>query len=111
MEGRTSLSRSRSLSQRAAWVVAASALALTLALGGCRSTSRTGGAQAVQQTQSGATSASSAAGGSSASGSSSAALQQLQGIDNQNQSDAQQLGSAQSAAGVNYSSQQTQTQP
>lgn len=103
MDGRTA--RSRSLGQRAAWIFAASALTLTLALGGCGSAARNGGTQATQQTQSGASN------GSNASGSNSAALQQLQGIDNQNQSDAQQLNSIQSAAGVNYSSQQNQTQP
>lgn len=105
MDGRTARSRSRSLGQRAAWIFAASALTLTLALGGCGSAARNGGTQATQQTQSGASN------GSNASGSNSAALQQLQGIDNQNQSDAQQLNSIQSAAGVNYSSQQNQTQP
>ena len=109
MDGRTA--RSRSLGQRAAWIFAASALTLTLALGGCGSAARNGGTQATQQTQSGASSATGASNGSNASGSNSAALQQLQGIDNQNQSDAQQLNSIQSAAGVNYSSQQNQTQP
>ena len=116
MDEHTSLPRSRSLSQRMAWVFAASALALTLALGGCRSSAHNGGAQTTQQTQGGAAGVTSggssgAATSSSAGGSNSAALQQLQGIDNQNQSDAQQLNSAQSSAGVNYSSQQNQTQP
>ena len=115
MDEHTSLRRSRSLGQRTAWVFAASALALTLALGGCRSTTRNGGAQTTQQTQGGAAGAtsggSSGAAPSSSAGGSNSALQQLQGIDNQNQSDAQQLNSAQSSAGVNYSSQQNQTQP
>jgi hypothetical protein len=96
-------------------VLAASALALTLALGGCRAGARTGGSQTIQQTQGGATSASSASNGAGSTGSTgssnSAALQQLQTIDNQNQSDSQQLNAAQSDAGVNYSSQENQTQP
>ncbi|HET9111573.1 MAG TPA: hypothetical protein VFN78_12165 [Ktedonobacterales bacterium] len=116
MDGYTSLSRSRSLSQRAGWIFAVSALALTLALGGCRSGARNGGVQTIQHTQGGAAGSTSGgssgvAAGSSAGGSNSAALQQLQGIDNQNQSDAQQLNAAQSSAGVNYSSQQNQAQP
>ena len=105
--------RSRSFSQRAAWVVAASALTLTLALGGCRA----GGNQpTIQQGQSGVSGASTgsttgASSGASTGGSNNSSLQQLETIDNQNQSDSQQLNSAQSDAGVNYSSQENQTQP
>ncbi|HZC05610.1 MAG TPA: hypothetical protein VE338_08210 [Ktedonobacterales bacterium] len=38
-------------------------------------------------------------------------LQQLESVDSQSQSDIQQLDSAQIDAGVNYSSQENQTQP
>lgn len=116
MREQTTHPEPRALSQRLAWVFAASALTLTLALGGCRSGARNGGAPTIQQTQGGATTGTSsgASTGSttgSTSPSNSAALQQLQSIDNQNQSDAQQLGAAQSGAGVNYASQQSQPQP
>jgi len=115
MRGRTTLTGQRALGQRLAWVFAAAALTLTLALGGCRASARNGGAQGAQQTQSGATTGASHASTGSTAGSAtpsnSAALQQLQTIDNQNQSDLQQLSSAQSGAGVNYTSQQSQAQP
>jgi hypothetical protein len=105
MHGKLSLQRPRSISERAAWVAAVSALALTLALGGCRAGAHTGNSQStIQQGQSGA---SGATGGSS----NSPSLQQLESVDSQNQSDIQQLDSAQNAAGVNYSSQENQTQP
>ncbi len=100
--------RSQSLSRRAAWLVAASALALTLALGGCRAGARTGGSQSTVQ-QTGASAGTTT--GPSAGSSNSSSLQQLENIDNQNQSDSQQLNSAQNDAGVNYSGQENQTQP
>lgn len=93
----------RSLRQRVAWMCAASALTLTLALGGCR-------AGAVHQTTQPSGASTSSATGAGAS-SNSAALQQLQSIDTTNQSDTQQLNSVQSDAGVNYSSQESQTLP
>ncbi len=105
MRGQTSLTHSRTLGKRLALIFAASALTLTLALGGCRSGAR---GQTIQQTQGGA---SSDAGAGSTTSSNSAALQQLQSIDDQNQSDAQQLDATQSGASVNYASQESQTQP
>lgn len=109
MNGQASSASPRALGQRLVWAVAAAALTLTLALGGCAAGAHHAnqGAQTTQQ-QSGATSTS--AGGATA-GSNSAALQQLQAVDNQNQSDSQQLISAQGAAGVNYASQDTATLP
>lgn len=123
MSGQTSLIHPRGMSQRLAWVFAVSALVLALGLGGCRAGARNsnGAAQTTQQGQSGAPSGAttgatgtptSGATGSGWSGSAnSAALQQLQTIDNQNQSDAQQLNTAQTSAGVNYASQSTNTIP
>lgn len=112
MRRQTTLVPSHTIRQRLAWVFAASALTLTLGLGGCRSGASNGGAQTIQQTQSGAsTSANSGAATGSATSSNSAALQQLQTVDNQNQSDTQQLNAAQTGASVNYTSQQSQTQP
>ena len=110
MQGQKTLGHPRALSQRVAWVFAASALTLTLALGGCRAGARNGGSQTIQQTQGGATGTTGGATGS-ATPSNSAALQQLQSIDNQNQSSEQQLSADQTSAGTNYTSQQSQTQP
>jgi hypothetical protein len=114
MRRQISLVHPRALNQRLAWVFAASALALTLALGGCRSGAHNG-ASTNQQTQSGpstgATTGSATGASTSSTPSNSAALQQLQTIDNQNQSDAQQLSADQTSAGVNYTSQQAQAQP
>jgi hypothetical protein len=104
----------RSWSQRPAWVFAASALALTLALGGCATPhARNGGSPTFQQTQGGSSATGTSAGSSTGAttGSSNSSVQQLQNIDNQNQSDSQQLNSAQNDSGVNYSSQENQTQP
>lgn len=113
MRTEMALRHSRSFSQRAAWVVAASALTLTLALGGCRAGARNDGAQpTIQQNQSGASSVSAGSTtGSSTGASNNSSLQQLENIDNQNQGDSSQLNSAQNDAGVNYSSQENQTQP
>lgn len=107
MSGQASAAFSRRVGQRLAWALAASTLVLTLALGGCQSGAHhaSQGNQTTQQQASGTTT------GSSSTGANSAALQQLQTIDNQNQSDAQQLSGAQSAAGLNYASQDNQTQP
>ena len=130
MRGEISLPRARTLGQRAAWVFAVSALALTLSLGGCRAggAHNTGG-QAIQQNQSGggvgatggsasttggttsSTNGSNGTSNGSTGSSNSAALQQLQTIDSQNQNDASQLNQSQGDAGVNYSSQENQTQP
>ena len=108
MHGKLSLQRPRSISERAAWVAAVSALTLTLALGGCRAGAHTENIQStIQQGQSGVSGAAGATTGSS----NNPSLQQLEGIDSQNQSDIQQLDSAQNDAGVNYSSQEDQTQP
>ena len=121
MRGEIGLPRPRTLGQRAAWVFAASALALTLTLGGCRAGgARNAGGQTIQQNQSsgvGSTGAATSSSNNSTSSTSStgssnsAALQQLQSIDSQNQNDASQLNQSQSDAGVNYSSQEIQTQP
>lgn len=105
MHGKLSRQRPRSISERAAWVAAVSALALTLAVGGCRAGAHTGGSQStIWQGQSGAA-------GASTGSSNNPSLQQLESIDSQNQSVIQQLGSAQNDAGVNYSSEENQTQP
>ena len=108
MNGQASSAGLRALGQRLAWAVAAAALTLTLALGGCAAGAHHAnqGAQTTQQQSGVATSA-----GGATAGSNSAALQQLQVVDNQNQSDSQQLTSAQGAAGVNYASQDTATLP
>ncbi len=45
MRSRSTLHHSRSLSQRITWAIAASSLALTLALAGCGARAHTGGAQ------------------------------------------------------------------
>lgn len=90
------------LRRKASVCVAVAALAVTLALGGCR----TGAAHTASPSTHGAGSLSNGAGSSNSS-----SLQQLQSIDSQNQSDSQQLSGAQSNAGVNYSSQESQTQP
>lgn len=112
MNGQTSFAGPRTLGQRLAWAVAALALVLTLALGGCRAGAHSAnqGNQTTQQ-QSGATPGGTTSAGGATAGSNSAALQQLQTIDNQNQSDSQQLNSAQSSASVNYASQDTETLP
>ncbi|MGH2503079.1 MAG: hypothetical protein ACRDID_11245 [Ktedonobacterales bacterium] len=111
--------RSRAWSQRAAWFFAASALTLTLALGGCRAGAHNTGSQTPPQTQQapsgapGAPGASSAGSstGSTTGASNSSSLQQLENIDSQDQNDSQQLNSAQNDAGVNYSSQENNTLP
>lgn len=98
-------------------MLGASALVLAIALGGCRGGSaRNGGNNGnsgVTVTQSATGTGSSGATsttGSSGPGSS-AALRQLEQIDSQNQTDQQQLGSAGSDAGVDYSSQDSPIQP
>jgi hypothetical protein len=112
----TAQPRSRAWSQRAAWFFAASALALTLALGGCRAGAHNTGSQTPPQTQQapsvapGGSSASSSTGSTTGS-SNSSSLQQLENIDSQDQNDSQQLNSAQNDAGVNYSSQENNTLP
>lgn len=116
MRGSTSRFALRSLSQRAAWLLAASALSLTLGLGGCRAGAHNANnpptTQQTQQTQSGSSSVTSGATSGATTGSSNAfSLQQLQSIDSQDQSDSQQLNSAQNNAGVNYSSQENNTLP
>jgi hypothetical protein len=93
------------------------ALALTIALGGCRAgnahNTNSGAPVSQNSNSSGAPSAtgtsSTGAGGTSTS--SNAALQQLENADNQNQGDQQQLNNAQNNAGVDYSSQDTPIQP
>ncbi len=108
----------RSLARRAGLLLAVPALALTLALGGCRAGSaRNGngnsGNSGVPVTQStSGTSSSSATSTSGTSGTgNNAALQQLENADSQNQTDQQQLNSAGSNAGVDYSSQSSTIQP
>lgn len=112
MSGSTSRFASRSLSQRAARLLAASALTLALALGGCRAGARNANnpptTQQTQQTQGGSSSATS---GATTGSSNASSLQQLENIDSQDQSDSQQLNSAQDNAGVNYSSQENNTLP
>lgn len=92
----------RSLAPRAALLLAVPALALAIALGGCRA----GGAR---NSSGGAPVSQSASPSSGAS--SNAALQRLENADSQNQSDQQQLNSASQNAGVDYSSQDTAIQP
>ncbi len=95
-----------SLARRAGLTLVIPALALTIALGGCRAGARNGnnnnGGPTVTQS---ATSTSTSGSGSNAS------LQQLENIDSQNQTDQQQLNSAGSSAGVDYSSQDNPLQP
>ncbi len=100
----------RSLARRAGLMLAIPALALTIALGGCRAGNAhaTNGGASVSQSASGASGATSTGSGGSTSN---AALQQLESIDNQNQNDQQQLNSAQQNAGVNYSTQSSAIQP
>lgn len=100
----------RSLSRRAAWFFAASALTLALALGGCRAGARNTGSQTpqIQQTQQAPAGATS---GPSTGATNSSSLQQLENIDSQDQNDSSQLNSAQNDAGVNYSSQENNTLP
>lgn len=116
----TAHSRSRTWSQRAAWLFAVSALALTLALGGCRAGAHNTGSQTPPQSQQapsgapGGSSTGSTSGstpGSTTGSNNSSSLQQLENIDSQDQNDSQQLNSAQSNAGVNYSSQENNTLP
>lgn len=109
---RSTTAHPRSLSQRAAWFFAASALTLALALGGCRAGAHNSGSQTPPQTQqapAGATSSSST--GATTGSTNSSSLQQLENIDGQDQSDSSQLNSAQNDAGVNYSSQENNTLP
>lgn len=98
----------RSLKQRGAYALVACGLALTLALGGCGA--RSGSGVATQQTTSGTTSGAST-GATTGGSANSAAIQQLQGVDSQNQSDASQLSAAQNDAGTNFSTQENETQP
>jgi hypothetical protein len=105
----TAHSRSRTWSQRAAWLFAASALALTLALGGCRAGAHNTGSQTPPQSQQAPSGAPTP--GSTTGSNNSSSLQQLENIDSQDQNDSQQLNSAQSNAGVNYSSQENNTLP
>ncbi len=97
----------QSLARRAGWMLGVSALALTIALGGCRAGARNTGAPVSQ----GANSSTSATSATSSGSGSNAALQQLEGVDSQNQSDQQQLNSAQNSAGVDYSIQDSPLQP
>jgi negative regulator of sigma E activity len=112
--------RSGAWSQRVAWFFAASALTLTLALGGCRTgannNSSNSGNQTPSQTQQSSSATSGVSSGGSSTGSTtgsnnSSSLQQLENIDSQDQNDSQQLNSAQNDAGVNYSSQENNTLP
>lgn len=112
MQGQARCTRPRAFRQRLAWTFVATALTLTLALGGCRATAHNSGAPFSQQAQGGTSSGAPTGSTTSSGGSSdSAAVQQLQSIDSQNQSEQQQLDAAQSGAGVNYTSQQGQAQP
>ena len=98
----------QSLARRAGLMLAVPALALTLALGGCHAGARNNGAP-VSQSTSGSSSATNTS-GTSGTGNN-AALQQLENADSQNQTDQQQLNSAGSNAGVDYSSQDSPIQP
>lgn len=107
----------RSLGRRAGMMLAIPALALTLALGGCRAGSArntsggNGGATVSQSAGSSSSSATGATSTGSSGSTSNAALQQLESVDSQNQTDQQQINSAGSNAGVNYSSQSGTVQP
>ena len=105
----------RSQARRVGLMLAIPALTLALALGGC---GRAGGARntggsSAPVTQSATGTGSSSATSTSGSGgtSANAALQQLENADIQNQTDQQQLNSAGSNAGVDFSSQDTPIQP
>ncbi len=105
-----------SLARRAGMALAIPALVLAIALGGCRASgARNGngagaGNSGVPVTQSTSGTGSSSATSTSGSGSN-AALRQLESVDSQNQTDQQQLNSAGSSAGVDYSSQDNPLQP
>lgn len=92
--------------RRAAATLAIPALALAIALGGCHAgaTRDTSGGAPVSQ---GATTTTSGAGKTG----SNAALQRLEGVDAQNQTDQQQLSGAQQNAGVDYPALDTTIQP
>lgn len=99
----------QSLARRAGWMLGVSALALTIALGGCRAGARNNNSDVpVSQSTSGS---SSATGATSSGTGDNAALQRLEGADTQNQTDQQQLNSAQNSASVDYSSQDSPLQP
>jgi len=104
----------RSLARRAGLMLAIPALALTIALGGCRASARNGntnGGATVTQSASGTGSSSATSTSGTGSSNSNAALQQLETIDSQNQTDQQQINSAQNNANVDYSSQDSPIQP
>lgn len=108
----------QSLVRRAGWMLGVSALALTIALGGCRASARNGGNNGnngVPVTQStsgtGSSSATSATSSGSSGSGSNAALQQLESVDSQNQTDQQQINAAGGDAGVDYASQSNSIQP
>ncbi|HEU0027494.1 MAG TPA: hypothetical protein VFQ25_10295 [Ktedonobacterales bacterium] len=110
------ISGRRSLGRRATVMVAIPALVLAIALGGCRASGARNGGNGnsnvpVTQSTSGSGSSSTATTSNSGGGGSNAALQQLESVDSQNQTDQQQLGSAGSAASVDYSSQDNSIQP
>jgi hypothetical protein len=106
----------RPLARRASVMVAIPALVLAIALGGCRASGARNGAGAgnsnvpVTQSTSGTGSSSVTSTGNSGGGSN-AALQQIEQLDSQNQTDQQQLGAAGSDASVDYSSQDNSIQP
>ena len=108
---RHTAARPRSLSQRAAWFFAASALMLALALGGCRAGAHNTGSQTPPQTQQTQQAPAGATSGPSSGSNNSSSLQQLENIDSQDQGDSSQLNSAQNDAGVNSSSQENNTLP
>ena len=106
------------LARRAGLALAIPTLTLALALGGCRAGARDGSNNNTGSNNPPVTQSTTGTGSSSAtstpgvSGSgNNAALQQLENADNQNQSDQQQINSAGTNAGVDYSSQDNPLNP
>ncbi|HUY77265.1 MAG TPA: hypothetical protein VMV29_10870 [Ktedonobacterales bacterium] len=100
------------LTRRFAWGVAIVGLGLTLVLGGCGArTARQGNGAAVNGQQTQTTGANTSAGTPTTAASSSSAAQQVLNLDQQTQNDTGTLDNAQNDANIDYSSQDTPTQP
>ena len=101
------------LARRFAWAVAIIGLGLMVVLGGCGArTARQGaGAAANGQTTQQTTGANTSVSTATTAATSSSAAQQVLNLDQQTQNDTSTLDNAQNDANVDYSSQDTPTQP